>query len=72
MKSIDEAEAKARLESVANALEQAKQAAAAITGRPPPTPEVTWNWSDQYDIKLQLAGLDHATVLRSIDAIALR
>jgi 3-phenylpropionate/trans-cinnamate dioxygenase ferredoxin reductase subunit len=45
-----------RLESVANALEQAKQAALAITGRPAPTPEVTWNWSDQYDIKLQLAG----------------
>jgi len=50
-------ERSARLESVANALEQAKQAAAAITGRPPPTPEVTWNWSDQYDIKLQLAGM---------------
>jgi 3-phenylpropionate/trans-cinnamate dioxygenase ferredoxin reductase component len=47
----------ARLESVANALEQAKQAAAAIVGRPPPPHEVTWNWSDQYDIKLQLAGM---------------
>ena len=46
-----------RLESVPNALEQAKQAAAAITGRPPPTPEVPWFWSDQYDIKLQIAGL---------------
>ncbi|HUZ14441.1 MAG TPA: FAD-dependent oxidoreductase [Caulobacteraceae bacterium] len=46
-----------RLESVANALEQAKQAAGAIAGRPPPPPEVTWNWSDQYDIKLQFAGL---------------
>ena len=46
-----------RLESVANALEQAKQAAAAITGRPAPTPEVTWNWSDQYDLKLQIAGV---------------
>jgi 3-phenylpropionate/trans-cinnamate dioxygenase ferredoxin reductase subunit len=46
-----------RLESVANALEQAKQAAAAIVGRPEPTHEVTWNWSDQYDIKLQLAGV---------------
>ncbi len=45
-----------RLESVANALEQAKQAAAAIAGRPAPPHEVTWNWSDQYDIKLQLAG----------------
>ena len=46
-----------RLESVANALEQAKQVAAAIVGRPPPPPEVTWNWSDQYDLKLQLGGM---------------
>src|SRR5581483_12214109 len=46
-----------RLESVANALEQAKQAASAIAGRPEPAPEVTWNWSDQYDVKLQLAGV---------------
>ena len=46
-----------RLESVANALEQAKQVAAAITGRPAPPAEVTWNWSDQYDLKLQLGGL---------------
>jgi len=45
-----------RLESVANALEQARQAAADIAGRPAPPHEVTWNWSDQYDIKLQLAG----------------
>jgi 3-phenylpropionate/trans-cinnamate dioxygenase ferredoxin reductase subunit len=46
-----------RLESVPNALEQAKQAAAAIVGRPAPTPEVPWFWSDQYDLKLQIAGL---------------
>lgn len=46
-----------RLESVPNALEQAKQAAAAITGRAPPPPEVPWFWSDQYEIKLQIAGL---------------
>jgi 3-phenylpropionate/trans-cinnamate dioxygenase ferredoxin reductase subunit len=46
-----------RLESVANALEQARQAACAITGRPPPAPEVTWNWSDQYDLKYQFAGV---------------
>jgi 3-phenylpropionate/trans-cinnamate dioxygenase ferredoxin reductase subunit len=50
-----------RLESVANALEQAKQAAAAIAGRPAPTPEVTWNWSDQYDLKLQIAGVPFDT-----------
>jgi 3-phenylpropionate/trans-cinnamate dioxygenase ferredoxin reductase subunit len=46
-----------RLESVPNALEQAKQAAAAIVGRPGPSPEVPWFWSDQYDYKLQIAGL---------------
>lgn len=46
-----------RLESVPNALEQAKQAAAAIMGRSPPVPEVPWFWSDQYDLKLQIAGL---------------
>lgn len=46
-----------RLESVANALEQAKQCAASIAGKPVAPPEVTWNWSDQYDLKLQLAGL---------------
>lgn len=45
-----------RLESVPNALEQAKQAAAAITGRAPPRPETPWQWSDQYDLKLQIAG----------------
>ncbi|WP_313452392.1 FAD-dependent oxidoreductase [Brevundimonas sp.] len=46
-----------RLESVPNALEQAKQAAAAIVGRPGPAPEVPWFWSDQYEFKLQIAGL---------------
>ena len=46
-----------RLESVPNALEQAKQAVAAILGRPAPMPEVPWFWSDQYDLKLQIAGV---------------
>jgi 3-phenylpropionate/trans-cinnamate dioxygenase ferredoxin reductase subunit len=46
-----------RLESVPNALEQAKQAAAAIAGHKPPPHEVPWFWSDQYDLKLQIAGL---------------
>lgn len=46
----------ARLESVPNALEQAKQAASALTGRADPAPEVPWFWSDQYDLKLQIAG----------------
>ncbi|MFY8210413.1 MAG: NAD(P)/FAD-dependent oxidoreductase, partial [Caulobacter sp.] len=46
-----------RLESVPNALEQAKQAASAILGRPAPPAETPWFWSDQYDLKLQIAGL---------------
>ncbi|MBB5744949.1 NAD(P)/FAD-dependent oxidoreductase [Brevundimonas variabilis] len=46
-----------RLESVPNALEQARQCACAITDRPAPAPEVPWFWSDQYDVKLQIAGL---------------
>jgi 3-phenylpropionate/trans-cinnamate dioxygenase ferredoxin reductase subunit len=46
-----------RLESVPNALEQAKQAAADVCGRPPPLPEVPWFWSDQYNVRLQIAGL---------------
>ncbi len=45
-----------RMESVPNALEQAKQAASAITGRARPAGEVPWQWSDQYDLKLQIAG----------------
>lgn len=47
----------ARLESVPNALEQAKQAVADLCGRPPPTPEVPWFWSDQYEVRLQIAGI---------------
>lgn len=62
-----------RLESVPNALEQAKQAAAAIAGRPAPAPEVPWFWSDQYDVKLQIAGLPEGAdrqVLRGDPAAA--
>ncbi len=46
-----------RLESVPNALEQAKQAAAHICGKPAPKPEVPWFWSDQYDVRLQIVGM---------------
>ena len=46
-----------RLESVPNAIEQAKHVTAALTGRPAPTLETPWFWSDQYDLKLQIAGL---------------
>ena len=46
-----------RLESVPNALEQARQAASAICGRPRPAAEVPWFWSDQYALRLQIAGI---------------
>ncbi|MDR3535728.1 MAG: FAD-dependent oxidoreductase [Acetobacteraceae bacterium] len=46
-----------RLESVPNALEQARQAAAALCDKPAPAPEVPWFWSDQYELRLQIAGI---------------
>ncbi len=46
-----------RLESVHNAIEQGKLAAAAILGQPRPKEDCPWFWSDQYDLKLQIAGL---------------
>lgn len=46
-----------RLESVNNAVEQAKSAAAAICGKDKPHGSLPWFWSDQYDLKLQIAGL---------------
>ena len=56
----------ARLESVPSALEQARQVACDLTGRPPPAPEVPWFWSDQYDLKLQIAGLPFEAPLRVV------
>jgi 3-phenylpropionate/trans-cinnamate dioxygenase ferredoxin reductase subunit len=46
-----------RLESVQNAVDQAKIAAAAICGKTPVYNSIPWFWSDQYDIKLQMVGL---------------
>lgn len=46
-----------RLESVHNALEQAKTAASSICGERNAYAQVPWFWSDQYDLKLQIAGL---------------
>lgn len=45
-----------RLESVQNAVEQGKAAAAALLGLDRPFSTVPWFWSQQYDVKLQLAG----------------
>ncbi|MGM8228659.1 NAD(P)/FAD-dependent oxidoreductase [Cellvibrio sp. ARAG 10.3] len=46
-----------RLESVQNAVDQAKIAALAICGRAQDYNALPWFWSDQYDIKLQMVGL---------------
>jgi len=46
-----------RMECVQNAIDQAKHAALAMVGRPKTYSEVPWFWSDQYDLKLQIAGL---------------
>ena len=48
-----------RLESVQNAIAQGKTAAATLAGVEPPPPTVPWFWSDQADLKLQMAGLNH-------------
>ena len=46
-----------RLESVPNATEQAKVCADHINGKPKPYNSLPWFWSDQFDLKLQIAGL---------------
>ena len=46
-----------RLESVQNAIEQAKTAAANIAGAPSRYAQVPWFWSDQFDLKLQMVGI---------------
>lgn len=61
----------ARIESVQNAIDQGKAAAETILGRPLPYKATPWFWSDQYESKLQIAGLGHAAdvhVLRGAPA----
>lgn len=47
-----------RLESVGNAIDQAENAAANMMGANEPYVAKPWFWSDQYDMKLQIAGLN--------------
>ena len=56
-----------RLESVQNAVDQGRCVAANIAGKPAPHDKVPWFWSDQGDLKLQIAGITaghDAAVLR--------
>ena len=62
-----------RLESVPNATEQAKVAAATLCGKQKPHRGLPWFWSDQYDCKLQIAGISSGydqVVLRGSKEIA--
>ncbi|HEX5208809.1 MAG TPA: oxidoreductase C-terminal domain-containing protein, partial [Steroidobacteraceae bacterium] len=56
-----------RLESVQNAIDQAKHAALAMVGKPTAYREVPWFWSDQYDLKLIIIGMSHG-----YDAVVMR
>ena len=47
-----------RLESVQNAIDQAEAVAENMLGAARPYCPMPWFWSDQYDVKLQIAGLN--------------
>ena len=63
-----------RLESVPNAIDQAEIVAANILGAATPYVPEPWFWSDQYDIKLQIAGLntgyDHIATRQTEGAVS--
>lgn len=63
-----------RLESVQNAVDQAKVAAATLLGETKPYDQIPWFWSDQFQTKLQMvgssAGFDRYVVRGSIDDAA--
>ena len=62
---------RARLESVQNAVDQAKSVARAIAGQPAPYRDVPWFWTDQFEIRFQMAGLsaghDQSVVRGSVE-----
>ncbi len=61
------AKVKMRVESVQNAVDQGKHVASRIMGDESPNKAVPWFWSDQYDFKLQMVGINtgyETTILR--------
>ncbi|MBA1204301.1 FAD-dependent oxidoreductase [Pseudomonas capeferrum] len=61
-----------RLESIPNAVEQARAAASYINSKEAPYRSLPWFWSDQYDLKLQIAGISQGydqVVLRGSRAL---
>ncbi|WP_372832987.1 NAD(P)/FAD-dependent oxidoreductase [Puniceibacterium confluentis] len=61
-----------RLESVGNAIDQAECVADNISGANTPYAAKPWFWSDQFDVKLQIAGLNtgYDTIVTRRDAAA--
>jgi 3-phenylpropionate/trans-cinnamate dioxygenase ferredoxin reductase subunit len=57
--SPESASTRVRLESVQNAADQARTVAASIAGKRASYTAVPWFWTDQFDIRLQMAGLSH-------------
>lgn len=61
-----------RLESVQNAMDQARTVAARLVGKPAPYSALPWFWTDQRDLKLQMVGLhdgvDEKVILGSVEA----
>ncbi len=58
-----------RIESVPNAIEQARVVAHILSGKPVPELQAPWFWSDQYDLKLQMVGISaghDALVIRGV------
>ena len=56
--SFPQGEGRLRLESVGNAIDMAEAVADNILGAETPYTARAWFWSDQYDCKLQIAGLN--------------
>ncbi|MCH5675607.1 NAD(P)/FAD-dependent oxidoreductase [Streptomyces gilvus] len=56
-----------RVESVSNAVEQARVVARSMVGKPVAHTGVPWFWSDQYELKLQMVGLS-----RDFDDVVVR
>lgn len=56
--SFPKAGSQMRLESVQNAIDQAEMVADNILGKSSPYDPNPWFWSDQFDVKLQIAGLN--------------
>lgn len=56
-----------RLEAVQNASAQARMIVSSIMNQPSPRDEVPWFWSDQFEIRLQIAGIlkpDYTVLVR--------